>query len=170
MKFYIVLLCLFLITSKTKCDDLNSKPPLINSTKAIESTISVDLADINEDHDQASSSTLEETSSESSVKESENNSGDETEDFLEKFSEIWSEGEKVKVRKPQDDITVEDSVRVLKRWHQLSGFFVESLVHRSFSTIANLMLELDISTACQTSMLRLVEGLRKQKSWAFKCN
>lgn len=169
MKFYVVLLFLFLIISKTKCDDLNSKI-LKNSTKTIESTISIDLADINEDDDQVSSSTREETSSEGPVKESEDSPGDDSDDFLEKFSEIWSEGEKVKVRKPQDDITVEDSVRVLKRWHQLSGFFVESIVHRSFSTIANLMLELDISTACQTSMLRLVEGLRKQKSWAFKCN
>ena len=150
-----LLFFLFLVVSRAKCDHRNQTHA--NGTTEVETSASSAFNASNHSN---------ETHSDDS--EDESNAEEKDESLLDKLDHIWSEGENVKVRKPQDDITVEDSVRVLKRWHQLSGFLVDSLVHRSFSTVANLMLELDVSAACQTSMLRLVEGLRKQKSWAFK--
>jgi hypothetical protein len=93
----------------------------------------------------------------------------ESDDILDQLNRFWVQGSQMAVANLSDHVRSEDSVQVLRRWHGLTDILISSMMKRAFSSVANLMLELGVSSPCQNSMLRLMQGLKKQRTWALKC-
>ena len=93
--------------------------------------------------------------------ENDNSEYDDEEDSVEA-------AEPVSAYKPPSNIN--ETIEVLKLWSRLSTGTVETVMREVTPLIVQLSYDIQVSSECAASFLKVVNGLRKQELWAFRGN
>lgn len=63
---------------------------------------------------------------------------------------------------------VNDSINILKKWSFQISSLLEDLFKEIFPTFVKLSSEIEVTPECTSSLLKLVNALRNQETWAFR--